>query len=153
MSVVTPHFMPAFQYSSMKLSDHSPVGVILSPRSPLSPSSRPVPAFVTRHPLYKQTVRFLEEKCNFTYDAIRARSHSDSFRAINIYKRILRTAAARVRNFLLQHENNFEASDLLLTSISRCVFSQNHEMASFLMSIYPAARQHIGLSSVDGQSR
>eukprot|EP00973_Karenia_brevis_P031451 4339301-Karenia_brevis.AAC.1 len=62
LSVVTPHFMSAYQYHSNKLSDHSPVGVIISPRSSLPPPSRSIPSFVTKHPIYKQIIRLLEDK-------------------------------------------------------------------------------------------
>ena len=56
------------------------------------------------------------------------------------YKSILRDAAKRARNVILQNESLPESTDCILTSCSRAVFRNDVNQARFLIQKYSLAR-------------
>eukprot|EP00973_Karenia_brevis_P025641 3537365-Karenia_brevis.AAC.1 len=62
LSIVRPYFAPAQEYHGRKLSDHSPVGVSVSPRAGMHPSLRPIPSFVSKHPYFRAMLQQLEDE-------------------------------------------------------------------------------------------
>ena len=136
-SLFKPVFPPAHNYNARGLSDHAPTGVCLSPRTPVSPTHQPIPSFVTRHPLFRDNLAKIEEQDGLKYNTFRRDSWDTSmnrhnpFKALDTYNRGIRKAAAMTRNFLIQHDNSTMSSDIIASSISRCVFSMIVILLSF----------------------
>ena len=130
-------FKSAYQYHQNGVSDHSPIGLTISPRSSLPPDQRPIPSFVIRHPLFRENLAKIEEQDGLKYQTLRRDSWDSSlnrhnpFRALETYNRGIRKAAAMTRNFLMQHDNSMMSSDIIASSISRCVFFNDVYLAKF----------------------
>eukprot|EP00973_Karenia_brevis_P026335 3631747-Karenia_brevis.AAC.1 len=73
----------------------------------------------------------------------------NAFKAISLYKVMLRRAAAQTRNFLMQNGSHEQSTDSLLTTISRCIFNQDAEQAKFLVATHPLAALHIRFAEAD----
>eukprot|EP00973_Karenia_brevis_P018535 2542049-Karenia_brevis.AAC.1 len=146
LSILRPNFPPAHTMNSQRLSDHSPVAIVVSPSSPLSPSSRPIPSFVTKHPHYRKMIAEVEKKYNISYSSLMASSDGNPFLALARYKYIIRQIAKRTRNAILQIGRNQLADDLLFSTMSRCLLMQDGRLASFLIVQYPLASRHIRVS-------
>eukprot|EP00973_Karenia_brevis_P056688 7886163-Karenia_brevis.AAC.1 len=56
---------------------------------------------------------------------------------------MLRRAGTITRDYLLQYGADPLARDTLMTTISRCIFSQDVTLAKFLIATYPLAAEFI----------
>ena len=124
-SLIKPVFPPAQRLHELHLSDHSPIGISISPRASLPPANRPIPSFVTTHPHYKTMVRYYEKLFKVSYNSVMSQSNNNPFLALVLYKSILRRAAHDTRKVLIKQTNTSLSQESILTTLSRAIFSQD----------------------------
>lgn len=146
VSLVTPAPLSPHNLNLKGIRDHIPIGFIMSGTVFTPPSSRPIPSFVTKHPLFSKTLRHDEGKYNLSYKSLSASAKGNAFKAMALYKYVVRKAAAHVRTHLLNVGTAEPAHDMILGTISRCFFKQNVQLAQTLMIQCPKVAQHIKIN-------
>ena len=71
-------FKPPYQYHQLGISDHNPIGFSIPARSSLPPQQRPIPSYVTRHPLFRTNFAQIQEQDGLQYNKLRRDSWGSS---------------------------------------------------------------------------
>ena len=125
-----------------------PIGVRFHPRAPLPPSQRPIPSFVTKHPIYKNAMTQYRIDNNITAQSlINASSNNNPFQAMQTFKHHIREVARVSRDNILMLEHLHDSKDCILTSCSRAYFSNNQSFARMFLNRYSLAREHLNIRS------
>ena len=94
----------------------------------------------------------IEKEHKMFYNFLMKSAQGNPFYALSQYNVIVRRAAAKTRNLLLEYGENIHAVDSLYSVMSRAHFSNDFLFAQFLISNHSLAREHLAVRTIQGSS-
>ena len=92
----------------------------------------------------------IEKDHKVSYNSLMKSAQGNPFYALSQYSSIVRRAAAKTRNLLLEYGENIHAVDCLSAVMSRAHFSNDFPLANFLIANYSLAREHLAVRTIQG---
>ena len=119
-----------------RLSDHGPIGFLLTNRPKISPERQPLPPEILRHPAYRAAMRRIMTNLNrLTLVGSSTRYH--------VHLRIIRIAADYARSVMMAESYSAYTSQLVLTSCARAISDRDTRLAVGLMAKHAEAAKHL----------